>query len=328
MVHATPAAPLSCSLQQIQRAAQVIDPVFLHTPQFVSEPLSAQLGCSLTLKVETVNPVRSFKGRGASFFVETLADARPMVCASAGNFGQALAWAARRRGQSVVVYAAHGANPLKLRRMRALGAEVRLAGEDFDDAKGAARDWAEASGAQLVVDGLEPALAEGAGTLALELLASGERFDEVVVPLGNGALLLGVARWVKAVAPSTKVIGVCSRGAPAMAQALFPFSLAEPGWERPHTIADGIAVRVPIGEAVAALAPLVDEVLLVSDEALLEAMELVRRQEGLVLEPAGAAGLAALVESPRRFAGHAVATPLCGSNALESLPVVHPHLGA
>jgi threonine dehydratase len=122
MVHATGGARLSVSLQQIQRASQRIDSVFLHTPQFLSEPLSAQLGCALTLKVESVNPVRSFKGRGASFFVDTLDAAGPLVCASAGNFGQALAWACRRRVLSLVVDAARGANPLKLRRMQALGA--------------------------------------------------------------------------------------------------------------------------------------------------------------------------------------------------------------
>src|SRR6185295_6049186 len=115
------------SLSRIDQAPRRIDPVFLETPQFVSEPLSEHLACQLTLKVETLNPIRSFKGRGTSLFVADHTDeARsPLVCASAGNFGQGLAYACRGRRLPLIVYAAHDANPLKLDRMRALGAEVR-----------------------------------------------------------------------------------------------------------------------------------------------------------------------------------------------------------
>ncbi|HEX9223147.1 MAG TPA: pyridoxal-phosphate dependent enzyme, partial [Candidatus Acidoferrales bacterium] len=119
------------SLTRIEEAVHSIDPVFLNTPQFLSEQLSGALGMRLVLKVETVNPIRSFKGRGADYFVSQLPAGSPkLVCATAGNFGQGMAYAARKRRFQLVVFAAETANPLKLERMRQLGAEVRLFGLD------------------------------------------------------------------------------------------------------------------------------------------------------------------------------------------------------
>lgn len=310
------------ALARIAEAAIRIDPVFSNTPQFVSEPLSEQLGLTLTLKVETVNPIRSFKGRGTSWLVEARAATaasdrqRPLVCASAGNFGQGLAYACRWRGLPLIVYAAETASPLKLDRMRALGAEVRLAGADFDAAKDAAHDWAAGHAAELVVDGREPEVAEGAGTIARELLAAGATYDAVYLPVGNGALITGMARWIKARAPATRVIGVCSRGAPAMAEA-FRTGRAIVSPDPPRTIADGIAVRVCVAEAVADMAGLVDDVVLVDDDAVIAAMRLVHRHVGLVVEPAGVAGLAALLAdggSAGISAATSAATVLCGGN--------------
>lgn len=306
------------SLDRIAEAARSIDPVFLHSPQFLSEPLSEQLGCQLTLKVETVNPIRSFKGRGTDFFVQQLVrrgGSGPLVCASAGNFGQGLAYACRRRGIALTVFAARNANALKVERMRALSAEVRLAGDDFDAAKEHAQQAAARSGAQMVVDGEAPEIAEGAGSIGVELLSRGDRFDAVIVPLGDGALLNGVARWVKSVAPAIRMIGVCSKGAPAMAESFRLGRGAAPVTHpRTDTIADGIAVSHPIPEAVEDMFGLVDDVLLVDDREILEAMRLVHRQVGLVVEPAGAAGLAALIAGGTPFRGQRVATLLCGGN--------------
>ena len=306
------------SLDRIAEAARTVDPVFLHSPQFLSEPLSEQLGCRLTLKVETLNPIRSFKGRGADFFVEKLVqrgDSGPLVCASAGNIGQGLAYACRSRGLSLTVFAARNANSLKVERMRALSAEVHLAGDDFDAAKEHAQQSAARVGARMVVDGEAPEITEGAGSIGVELLARGDTFDAVLVPLGDGALLNGVARWVKAFAPSTRMIGVCSRGAPAVAESFRRGRGASPvTHQRTDTIADGIAVRVPIPEAVEDMFGLVDEVLLVDDREIIEAMRLVHRQVGLVVEPAGAAGLAALLGGATAFRAQRVATILCGGN--------------
>ncbi|TMJ07441.1 MAG: pyridoxal-phosphate dependent enzyme, partial [Bacillati bacterium ANGP1] len=110
------------SLQRIAQAATIIDPVFLNSPQYLAESLGQRFGCRLVVKVETLNPIRSFKGRGADYRVASLEGRPHLVCATAGNFGQGMAYAARKRGLSLTVFASKNANPLKIARMRALGA--------------------------------------------------------------------------------------------------------------------------------------------------------------------------------------------------------------
>ncbi|MGH9360797.1 MAG: threonine ammonia-lyase, partial [Thermoanaerobaculia bacterium] len=304
--------PHRLSLERIAQAAGVIDPVFLDSPQFLAESLEAELGCRLVVKVETLNPIRSFKGRGAEYLAASL-DGRPhLVCTTAGNFGQGMAYAARKRGLPITIFAALRANPLKVERMRALGAEVRLAGEDFDAAHEEAKRFAAEIGARLVEDGREPAIGEGAGTIGIELLRWPEPFDAIVVPLGDGSLLAGIARWLKAHQPVTRMIGVCASGAPAMERSWRSGRLQET--ERADTIADGIAVTSPFPEALADLTGLVDKVLLVEDETILEAMRRAHAELGVVLEPAGAAALAAVLAHRERFAGQLVAVVLSGGN--------------
>ncbi|MFN8572017.1 MAG: threonine/serine dehydratase [Gemmatimonadaceae bacterium] len=300
-------------IAQIERAQSTIDPAFLHSPQVESAPLAAHCDARVLVKDETQNPIRSFKGRGADFFVGELQNppAR-LVCASAGNFGQGLAYASVRRGIACDVFAALTANPLKIERMRTLGATVKLAGDDFDAAKDAGRAYAASIGAPFVEDGRDVAISEGAGTIGVELMAQPERPDTLVIPLGNGALLGGVATYVKHVAPSTRVIGVCAVGASSMEQS----------WRRKtkittadaRTIADGIAVRVPIQEALDDLRDVVDDIVLVSDDEILTAMHFMFREHEQMLEPAGAVGVAALMARRADFKGKHVATVLCGAN--------------
>ena len=305
--------PSRLSLERIEAAARSIDPVFLNSPQFESEPLGDALGMRVLLKVETINPIRCFKGRGTDFLVSTLPDdSLRLVTASAGNFGQGLAYAARRRGIGLVVFAAETANALKVDRMRRLGAEVRLSGSDFDDAKNRARDFARETGGCFIEDGREPAIAEGAGTIAVELCRWKETIDFTLVPLGNGALLAGIGRWMKAHSPATRVIGICAAGAPAMALSLRDGNVQST--ESMATIADGIGVRVPVPEALADLDSVVDEILLVDDDAMIRAMRFLFRDHGLLIEPAGVAGLAAAFAFKDRFQGAWIATPLCGGN--------------
>jgi threonine dehydratase len=293
------------SIDNIREAARVIDPVFLNSPQFVSEPI----GAKIVLKVETVNPIRSFKGRGTDYLLQRLGDEkRELVCASAGNFGQGMAYACRNRGVRLKVFASASANPLKVESMRALGATVELVAGDFDDAKDAARKV----GAMFVEDGLLAPIAEGAGTIAVELDGA-QPLDAVFVPLGNGALVNGVGTWLKHHTP-TKVIAVCASGAPSMAlswQSHRPISAPS------DTIADGIAVRVPVPEAVGIMEKTVDEVMLVSDDEMRTAMRSLFYEAGLLVEPAGAAGLAAIARRHEEFSGGRVATILTGGNLTE-----------
>lgn len=303
------------SLEAIAEAAERVDPVFRGSPQYTCEPLSDALGCDLTLKVETANPIRSFKGRGADYFldrIEARGDRRDLVCASAGNFGQAMAYACRKYGRELLVFAAEGANPMKIERMQALGARVRLEGEDLDGAKTAARRYSAERGAWLVEDGREPEITEGAGSMAVELLALGAAFDQIVIPLGNGAMLNGMARWFRAASPATRVNGVCSAGADAMEKSWRGGEIVER--QRVKTLADGIAVRLPVPEAVADMQGQVDDVLLVSDEKVVEAMGLLFEHAGLLTEPSGAVGIAAILAHASLFAGQRVATVICGGN--------------
>lgn len=305
------------SLANIVESARIIPPEFVNSPQYVCEPLAADVGCTLTLKLEFTNPIRSFKGRGASYFVHQLmmkasGGLPTIVCASAGNWGQALAYACRAHQTPIVIYAAHNANPLKIARMRALGAEVRLKGDDFDAAKLAAKSFAARSGGVMVEDGLETAVSEGHGTIAMELLAHGAAYDAVLVPLGNGALLNGIARWFKAASPATRVIGVAARGATAMADSFRSGAIVEHA--SVNTIADGVAVRIPIPQAVADMRGIVDAVWLVDDAHIEQALQRAYRYAGLLLEPAGAVGLAGVLAHQDILKGQHVATILCGSN--------------
>ena len=300
------------SLARIAQARNLIDPVFLDSPQFRAESLGRELGCRLVVKVETLNPIRSFKGRGAEYFAASLDERPHLVCTTAGNFGQGLAYAARKRGLPITIFSSLHANPLKVERMRALGAEVRQVGEDFDAAHGEAQRFAAEIGARLVEDGRDPAIGEGAGTIGVELLRWPEPFDAILVPLGDGSLLAGIARWVKAHHPATRMIGVCASGAPAMERSWRSGRLQE--LERADTIADGIAVRSPFPEALADLTGLVDDILLVEDDTLVTAMRRAHQELGIVLEPAGAASLAALLAHRRPFEGQLVGAVLSGGN--------------
>jgi threonine dehydratase len=301
------------SLESIERASHTIDAVFRNSPQYECEPLSAALGVRTTLKVETLNPIRSFKGRGADFFVRENAAALvgvDLVCATAGNFGQAMAYACRALGRSLVVYSATNANPLKIERMRAMGAEVRQVGDNFDAAKEAAKEFCVATGARFVEDGLDAAISEGAGTIAFELLRA-RQWDQVVIPVGNGALIAGMARWIKHHAPDVRVVGVCSTAADAMHASWHARRVVER--DSVATIADGIAVRTPVPEALDDMRDVVDDMVLVDDEALVSSMRRMASDAGLMVEPAGVAGVAALLEHAE-LRKTASATVVCGSN--------------
>ncbi|MEV1121412.1 pyridoxal-phosphate dependent enzyme [Actinosynnema sp. NPDC049800] len=299
---------MDIDLDNIARAAETIDPVFRGTPQYVDEQLGAALGRRVLVKVETVNPLRSFKGRGADFMGATLPPGRTVVCASAGNFGQAVAYVGRTRGFPVEVFVSRAAVRDKVRRMKSLGASVIEVPGDFTAAKDAAREHAQRVGAIFVEDGRDVAVTEGAGSIAVELLRAG-RFDTAVVPVGDGALITGMARWIKEHSPDTRVVGVCAEGAPAVARAWAGRPVADTPID---TIADGIAVRVPVPAAIPRLRALVDDMVLVPDDAIRDAMALARGALGLVLEPAGAIGLAAIAVAD--IPGETIATVLTGGN--------------
>ena len=299
-------------IANIREAARLIDPVFLHTPQYHADSLSRLLGPRILVKVETANPIRSFKGRGAEYLTSKIPKGAKLLTASAGNFGQAMAYACGRRGIELTVYASVNANRFKLERMRMLGATVVLHGDDFDEAKIEAKRVARATGVRMVEDGLDPETGEGAGTIGMELAEWKDRIDTFLLPLGNGALACGVGRYLKEMRPDIRIVAVQTGGAPAMLKSWRQKTVVS--FDTISTIADGIGVRIPIPECVRDMEGVVDDGILVTDARLIEAMRLAHEHLGIVLEPSGAAGLAAILENRGRFADETVAVVLCGGN--------------
>lgn len=307
---------LPLTQEQIVGARALIDPVYLDTPLVRQPALDAALGCTVALKVESLGPLRSFKGRGVEALMGSLSSLpERVVTTSSGNFGQAVARAATRRGIAATIFCEAGANPSKVVAMQAFGAEVREIARDVDH-KEIARQHARATDALFIEDGAHLEIAAGAGTIAQEVTAKISGIDVFLVQIGDGALISGIGSWIKAVSPKTEVIGVTAEGAPAMRDSLKAGkSMAGPT----DTLADGMAISRPIESAVRQVASVVDEVLTIDDATMLEAMALLLDRTGLVAEPSGAAGVVAVTKNRERFRGRNVAAVLTGGN-------IHPGL--
>ncbi|MQA12278.1 MAG: pyridoxal-phosphate dependent enzyme [Pseudonocardiaceae bacterium] len=302
---------------RIQAARRVIDPVFLDTPLYRCEALEPGLGCTVSIKLETANPVRSFKARGTELVTSLLADSgsRAVVCASAGNLGQALAWSGRGRGLDVTVVASRFAPAAKLDRIRALDAKVELVDGDLDVARERAAALAQHHDIRLVEDSLDIETCEGAATIGLELadtVAAAPPFDTVLIALGGGALATGVGHVLKARAPDTEVICTQPLGAPAMTRSWHERRVVNT--DSTNTIADGVAGRRPIPAVLNDLLVVADDAVLVQEASIITGMRMLRDDAGLIVEPSAALGIAAILEDRDRFAGRRVVTIVCGSN--------------
>jgi len=311
------------------RAAHArIPAAFRDSPQYVHEGLSRAVGLDVVLKVECVNPIRAFKGRGTWLAVEALAGEgrigpqSPVVAASTGNFGQGLAFAARAFGLPAVVFADAGANPVKLDRIRAFGAVVIQEGSDFDEARAASSAYARDHGAFLLTDGEDARVAAGAATLALEVTDAADRGAVPLpavayVPLGNGALIVGVGAWLRHAAPNCRIVGVSATEAPSMVRSWEAGRPVET--ETAATYAEGIACRVPVSEALDMMVGRVDQLLLVTEEELRAAQDALTSATGITVEGAAAASWAGLL-ADRQRSGPALVI-LTGSNAAGAPPM-------
>ena len=303
------------SIERIEAAAFSIDSVFQNSPQYVCPQLSSALGCTVVLKVETLNPVRCFKGRGAETVLSRLdrnGSAKAVVCASAGNLGQALAYSGRKRGFDVTVMASSAANPLKLEQMRAHGANVVLVDGSIEEALEAALAHSDKTGAFLVEDSKNLDTCEGAETIGLELANLPMGLNTILISLGAGAMATGIGFAIKNRRPDTKVICVQPINAPALTRSFLAGHVVESG--TPNTIADGVAVRYTIPEVLSDLLEVADDALLVKEESIIEGMRLLYEKSGLIVEPAAALGVACILENRKRFKGSCVVIVLCGSN--------------
>ena len=299
-------------IENVISAHKLIHGVFKNSPQSINEPLSDLLNANIVVKDETLNPVGSFKGRGAEVFVQYAQPAEHFFCASAGNFGQAMAYSCRAKQVKLTVYASRNANSYKIDKMREMGAEVKIFGDDFDAAKLEAKNRAKEFDGRFIEDSLDIESLEGAATIGLELVQLPIDIDMVLIALGNGALVNGVARVMKHFKPSTKIIAVQAKGASAMVDSWRSGAIVN--YSTVNTIADGIAVRIPIPQALIDMDGLIDDAILVNDESIIEGMKLLSKKAGIRAEPSGAVGIAAILENPSLFQNKTVVTIVCGGN--------------
>ena len=293
------------TLADIEAARGRIGGLARVTPVYASETLTRRSGRPVILKAENLQRTGSFKIRGAVNKVATLTDAERaagVVTASAGNHGQAVALAAREAGVAATVFMPQDAPMAKVDATRSYGAEVVLVGEGYDEANVAALERVEA-GATLVHAFEDEVVIAGQGTLGLELAEQVDELETLVVPVGGGGLASGIALALKELRPEVKIVGV-------QAETCAPFAGAEPSG---YTIADGIAVKQPGELTSRILADRLDDVVVVGDREIAQAIVLLLERVKLVVEGAGAASVAALLAGKVAGRGPACAL-LSGGN--------------
>jgi threonine dehydratase len=290
------------SLADVEQAAETIKPLALLTPMEDSRWLSALTGSPVMLKCENLQRTGSFKVRGALTRMSRLSEEerrRGVVAASAGNHAQGVALAAQELGITATVFMPEGAPIPKERATREYGADVVFHGRYIEETLARAREFAEETGAILIHPFDNADIVAGQGTCGLEILAQAPTVETVVVPCGGGGLLSGIAIAVKATRPDVTVIGVQAEGAaayPASLAAGHPVALTSMS-----TMADGIAVGLPGEITFTAVRELVDEIVTVSEASLSRAVLATLERAKMVVEPAGAAAVAAILDDPDRF---------------------------
>ncbi|SFB85979.1 L-threonine ammonia-lyase [Polaromonas sp. OV174] len=301
------------SLNDIEDAAQRLQGHLLDTPCVESKTLSQLTGAQIYLKFENLQYTASFKERGAcNKLAQLSADERRrgVIAMSAGNHAQGVAYHAQRLGIRAVIVMPRFTPGVKIERTRGFGAEVVLHGDTLDESRAHALLLAEQGGLVFVHPYDDEAIVAGQGTVGLEMLRAVPSLDTLVIAVGGGGLIAGMATAAKALKPGIEIVGVQTSRFPAMVNAV-------KGTHYPQgtsTIAEGIAVGTPGLIPQAIIAKLVDDLVLVDEGDIEQAMVMLLEIEKTLVEGAGAAGLAALLKYPARFAGKKVGLVLCGGN--------------
>jgi threonine dehydratase len=307
-------ASLVPDLADVLAARQRIAPYLGPTPLYRYPALDALTGTQVWVKHENHQPVGAFKVRGGVNLISQLdADERRrgVIAASTGNHGQSVAYAADLFGVRAVICVPEQANPVKVESMRALGAEVVFGGRDFDEAREYCEKRAADNGFRYIHSGNEPSLIAGVATCTLEIIEARPDVDVIVVPVGGGSGAAGACLVAKAARASIEVIGVQSEAAPAAYRSWHARSLVE---DTTSTFAEGLATRTAFDLPQHILWELLDDFVLVSEEALRVATRLMISTTRNLVEPAGAAALAAVLDVPGRFADRKVAVICSGGN--------------
>jgi len=301
------------TLDAIRAAAARIQGAVERTPFLPSRTLSRLAGCELYLKFENLQFTASFKERGALNKLLSLSDAerkRGVIAMSAGNHAQAVAYHASRLGIPAVIVMPKGSPNTKIKNTQVHGARVELEGESLHEAGAHARELAKRDNLVFVHPYEDPLVIAGQGTVGLEMLEAVPELDVLVVPVGGGGLISGIATAARALKPGIRVVGVESKTYPSMHQRLAGQPIQVGG----DTIAEGIAVKDVGDIAFGIIRKAVEEVLVVEEETIERAIVALIEIEKTVAEGAGAAALAALLENPQRFAGRKVGIPISGGN--------------
>jgi threonine dehydratase len=300
-------------LADIQQAAERVHGQVLETPCVESRTLSQLTGTQLFLKMENLQFTASFKERGACNKLVQLSDeekTRGVIAMSAGNHAQGVAYHAERLGIPATIVMPTFTPGVKVARTRGFGARVILHGDSLEAAYTHAKALAEAQNLVFVHPYNDSAIMAGQGTLALEMLAAQPALDTLVVPVGGGGLIAGIATAAKAIRPGIRVVGVQTQRFPAMVNAVQGTRHPQGG----NTIAEGIAVGAPGALCLEVIRQRVDELLLVDEGDIEQAIVMLLEIEKTLAEGAGAAALAALLRHKDRFAGHKVGMVLSGGN--------------
>jgi threonine dehydratase len=304
---------MSVGLADIEAAARQLQGQVVRTPCLPSLRLSERLGCQIVLKFENFQHSSSFKDRGAFVKLASLSAkerARGVIAMSAGNHAQGVAYHATRQGIPATVVMPRLTPFVKVEKTKEFGARVRLEGEDLAEAADFAHRLAAEQGLTFIHPFDDARIIAGQGTLALEMLQDVPNLDVLVVPIGGGGLIAGVATAARALRPGIEILGVQAAVCPSVQRRRAGLAEVAPA----PTVAEGIAVKSPGVLTLPIIEALVGDILLVGETALEEAILALLEVEKTVIEGAGAAGLAAVMSHPERFAGRRVGLVLCGGN--------------
>ncbi|HUC71389.1 MAG TPA: threonine ammonia-lyase [Stellaceae bacterium] len=306
---------LPVTIDDVRHAAVAIAGAVAHTPTIAAAALSELAGAEIWLKLETLHRTGSFKERGALNKLLTLTAGERstgVAAMSAGNHAQGVAYHARRLGIPATIVMPEGTPFIKIDHTEAFGAKVVLKGDSLAAAREAAQALAREQGLTFVHPYDDPAVIAGQGTVALELLADRPDLDTVVVPIGGGGLVSGTAVAAKALVPGIEIVGVQSMLYPSMRRLMRGEDPGPPA--EPMTLAEGIAVKEPGRLTRRIVEALVSDILLVDEPMLENAVETLLERQKLIVEGAGASGVAAVLAAPRRFAGKRVGIVVTGGN--------------
>ncbi|MDE0785632.1 MAG: threonine ammonia-lyase [Porticoccaceae bacterium] len=304
---------MSISGQDVRNAAELLDGHVVRTPMVISPLLSQQLGCNIYAKLECLQYTSSFKARGAFVAMQDLSveqRSAGVIAMSAGNHAQAVAYHAGQMGIPAVIVMPSQTPFAKVARTRAYGAEVVLQGRNLNDCESKVEALIDSRGLTLIHPYDNTQVMAGQGTVGLEMLIDQPDLDVLVVPIGGGGLVGGIATIAKEMRPDIRIVGVQTEAYPSMQAAMAGTDIVCGG----ETLAEGIAVKKPGRVTLPVVKALVDEIVLVNEKQLEWAVSALVEQQRVIAEGAGAAGIAAIYAHPQLFKGLNVGVVICGGN--------------